>query len=247
MTITTATTTTIYEIRNYLLKPGMLEHFIDYFEAHFIITQEAVKMHVIGQFRVIDQPDHFVWLRGFSDMQTRLEGLQNFYGGEVWKKYGPLANAMMLDSDHVHLLRPLDAKSDVARGITADSVAADLAEGVISPNTGLVVVDFYRAAAGKRDGLVEQFQSQVLPVYQDAEIDVRGYFIAEMSENTFPRLPVIQNEGDFVVITTYAGKIDYQEKQLKVTGSRDFALGGLLSVSPETLLLTPTLRSALRG
>src|SRR5262245_56462337 len=133
----------VLEIRNYLLQPGMQEHFIDYFEAVFLHSQEAAQMHVLGQFRLIDEPDHFVWLRGFRDMQTRLNSLQTFYGGPVWKKYGPLANRMMIDSDNVHLLRPLDGGGDLTCGKTVESVAADLAAGTISPHTGVVAIDFY--------------------------------------------------------------------------------------------------------
>jgi hypothetical protein len=62
----------------------MLEHFIDYFEAHFIFFQKDANMPVLGQFRVMGEPDHFVWVRGFYDMKTRLESLQKFYDGPVW-------------------------------------------------------------------------------------------------------------------------------------------------------------------
>jgi hypothetical protein len=37
-------TVNVLEIRNYLLKPNILEHFIDYFEEHFIASQEAEHM-----------------------------------------------------------------------------------------------------------------------------------------------------------------------------------------------------------
>jgi hypothetical protein len=38
-------------------------------------------MAVVGQFRDTDDPDHFVWLRGFPDMETRAEALGRFYHG----------------------------------------------------------------------------------------------------------------------------------------------------------------------
>ena len=63
----------VIEIRNYLLKPNVLEHFIDYFEANFIVTQQDAGMPVLGQFRVMGEPEHFVFVRGFSDMQSRLQ------------------------------------------------------------------------------------------------------------------------------------------------------------------------------
>ena len=40
-------------------------------------------MHIVGQFRDLDDPDRFVWIRGFTDMSSRLAALPNFYGGPV--------------------------------------------------------------------------------------------------------------------------------------------------------------------
>lgn len=40
-------------------------------------------------------------------MDARKAALEAFYYGPVWKRHGPAANATMLDSDNVLLLRPL--------------------------------------------------------------------------------------------------------------------------------------------
>jgi hypothetical protein len=239
-------TTTILEHRNYLLKPNVLEHFIDYFEEHFIVTQEAVKMQVLGQYRIIGDPDHFVWLRGFSDMQTRLEGLQSFYGGPVWKKYGPAANDMMIDSDNVLLLRPLGAIADLTCGSSSEAVAAELAAGTISPDTGVIAIAAHHALPGKRDALIEQFQNQIMPIYRDEGIQVRGCFVAEMSENTFPSLPVIQNQDDLVVITAYESEASCQGQCDRTAGRIDQRISVLLNTPSDSLWLSPTLRSPIR-
>src|SRR5258706_3668420 len=236
----------VLEIRNYLLKPNVLEHFIDYFEEHFITSQEAENMSILGQFQRIGEPDHFVWLRGFSDMQTRLKGLQNFYGGGIWKKHRLVANDMMLESDNVHLLRPLSNIADLTCGLDAYAVAADLAAGTISYNTGVIAVDFYKALPGKRDALIDRFQTQIVPVYQNRGIQVRGLFVAEMAENEFTGLPVIQNEDEFVVITAYESEEAYQQKRGEMSILINEATGTLLDATPETLLLSPALRSPLR-
>jgi hypothetical protein len=55
----------------------------------------------LGAFRDVDDPDSFVWLRGFADMPARGEGLQAFYGGPVWAKHSDAANATIIDSDNV--------------------------------------------------------------------------------------------------------------------------------------------------
>jgi hypothetical protein len=42
---------TVFELRRYLLHPGRRDELIDLFDEHFVETQEAVGMHVIGRVR----------------------------------------------------------------------------------------------------------------------------------------------------------------------------------------------------
>jgi hypothetical protein len=63
-------------------------------------------MTLVGQFRDLDEPNRFVWLRGLADMPSRARSLEGFYGGAVWKAHREAANATMIDSDNLLLLRP---------------------------------------------------------------------------------------------------------------------------------------------
>src|SRR6476469_10671037 len=101
----------VVELLQYTLVPNGRETLIALFEREFIETQEATGMTVIGQFRDLNNPDRFVWLRGFSDMDRRAAQLQAFYGGPVWKAHRDAANATMIDSDNVLLLRPTSPTS----------------------------------------------------------------------------------------------------------------------------------------
>jgi hypothetical protein len=96
----------IVELRRYELKPGMRDVLIELFDREFVESQEAVGMSLLGQFRDLDRPDQFVWLRGFPDMAARRRGLEAFYGGPVWKRHSEAANATMIDVSNVLLLRP---------------------------------------------------------------------------------------------------------------------------------------------
>src|SRR5216684_1866214 len=96
----------IIELRQYTLHPGKRHVLIDLFDREFIEPQEALGMKIIGQFRDVDDRNRFVWLRGFRDMASRAQALQDFYGGPVWKAHREAANATMVDSDNVLLLRP---------------------------------------------------------------------------------------------------------------------------------------------
>ena len=52
-------------------------------------------MRVLGQFRDLDRPDQFVWLRGFADMPARHCALEGFYGGPVWAAHRHAATPPM--------------------------------------------------------------------------------------------------------------------------------------------------------
>lgn len=236
----------VFEIRNYLLQPHMTEHFIDYFEANFIHTLEAENMHVLGQFRLIGEPDHYVWIRAYESMDSRRDSLFAFYDGPVWKQHRSAANSMMIDSDNVHLLRPLDNNLDLTCGQTSKTVAAALADATISLNTGLIAVDFYQAKPDQRDDLINAFQTELLPIYGSEDVDVRGSFVAEMSQNTFPRHPAFQNEHEFVVVTAYESEEMGRAIRSQLAPTVSQILGAYLSEPVETLLLSPTLRSPLR-
>jgi hypothetical protein len=85
----------VVELRQYTLHPGQRETLIEVFDREFVETQEAVGMAVMGQFRDVDAPDRFLWLRGFANMDSRAKGLAAFYGGPVWQQHRDVANATM--------------------------------------------------------------------------------------------------------------------------------------------------------
>jgi hypothetical protein len=58
----------IVELRQYTLKTEQREVLIALFERHFIEPQEEAGARVIGHFRDLDDPDRFVWLRGFPEV-----------------------------------------------------------------------------------------------------------------------------------------------------------------------------------
>jgi NIPSNAP len=97
----------IIELRQYTLLPGQRDTLIELFDREFVESQEELGMSIPGQFRDLDHPDRFVWMRGFPSMAVRGEALPAFYGGPVWKEHAAAANATMVDVDDVLLLRPV--------------------------------------------------------------------------------------------------------------------------------------------
>src|SRR5215470_11200374 len=101
----------VVELRQYTLQPGQRDVLVDLFDREFVESQEAAGMAIVGQFRDLDQPDRFVWIRGFADMPSRARALASFYGGPAWRTHSAQANATMIDTDNVLLLRPVTARS----------------------------------------------------------------------------------------------------------------------------------------
>ena len=87
------------------------------FEREFIEPQEALGAHVLATFRNIDNPDRFVWLRGFADFDARFARSTASTPARSGRRRRAQANAAMIDSDDVLLLRP------IAGGIARDPAA----------------------------------------------------------------------------------------------------------------------------
>lgn len=208
----------VVELRQYTLREGMRETLIDLFDRHFIEGQEACGMTVLGQFRDLDRPDRFVWLRGFADMAARRDALERFYGGPVWAEHKDAANATMIDWHDVLLLKPAWEGSGVKvdRAVRAPVEASRGAE---------VTIAIWPVQAERMPEFAGGFRS--------AFPDAMGAFVTESAETTYPALPVRAGEGVFVVAFDGTSIID--------------DLGTVGMAPAQTLRLAPTARSRLRG
>ena len=235
----------VIELRNYLLKPGATGAFIRYFEEHFLESQRAEGINPLGQFEVVGEPDRFVWIRAFADMGARLRGLTGFYGGAFWQARRDEANAMMLEHHNVQLLETLAPIASLTGGARPEDRASE-PPGAISSQTGLVTADFYHAAPGARDDLVDRFEGKVQPALVADGHQVLGHFVAELAPNDYPRLPVIQDPSLLVVLSAYrdVGQCAGMRHVWRARGPAGFE--PLLTQDVTTLYLRPTLRSLIR-
>lgn len=165
----------VVELRRYTLRPGQRDTLVSLFDAELLEPQEAVGMHVIGQFADLDDVDLFVWLRGFPSMEARRKSLEAFYYGPVWKQHRDAANATMVDSDNVLLLRPLGTSTRAGHDATPTPAGAYTVE--IHP----VPVDTVESA--------DEAALEALPRLPAGSHAV-GSYVTLRTENTFPALPV---------------------------------------------------------
>jgi hypothetical protein len=236
----------IVELRQYTLHPGQRDVLIELFEREFIESQEAVGARVIGEFRDLDNPDLFFWLRGFEDMPVRARALTEFYGGPVWKAHRETANATMMDSDNVLLLRPARANSAFRL-----STSARPQQGASEP-AAFILATIYYLRAPPADGFVDWFAHAVEPQARSAGATLLASFITEPSPNNFPRLPVREGENAFAWFACFPDAAAYDRYADTLAHSaawRELSaeLAIRLKYLPEVHRLAPAPRSLLRS
>ena len=179
----------LLELRQYALRPGRRDDLIDLFDAEFVESQERLGMGVYGQFRDLDHPDRFVWLRGYPDgsAERRGESLAAFYGGPVWAEHGPAANATMLDSDDVFLLAPL------TDGEPFDGAAAHPPVGA-EPSGSVYDLTVCLLDEPADQALLDHVSGKVAPLVSRLAEAPAAAFATASVPNTFPALPVREDE-----------------------------------------------------
>jgi len=235
---------TVLELRQYTLHPGRRDDLIALFEREFIEPQEAVGAHVLATFRDLDHPDRFVWLRGFADMAARGDGLAAFYGGPAWQAHRETANATMIDSDDVHLLRPLGGDQELQAALQPRP-PVDAAP----PAGGVFTVTLCPLHQPADDALVHAFDQCIHPWWVGVGGDLLACWVTEPSPNNFPRLPVHENRPVIAWLTRFddeAAQLRHASL-LRASGCLESAeWRAHLCAEATQVRLAPTPRSALR-
>jgi hypothetical protein len=232
----------VVELRQYTLHPGRRDELITLFEREFIEPQEALGLRVIGQFRDLDKPDRFVWLRGFSDMASRAASLAAFYGGPVWQAHRDAANATMIDSDNVLLLRPAWPGAGLATG-ERQRVGLD------SSPAGFIDTTVFHLHEPASPALLSVCRDVMSPTLRRGGAQALGWYVSESAPNNFPRLPVREGECVLVGFAVFADSATREAFVSSGVWAREVepALAGWLSRPPECLRLAPTARSAIHA
>jgi hypothetical protein len=234
----------VLELRQYKIVPGRRDDMVALFDRLFVESQEALGMRIVGQFRGLDGPDRFTWLRTFPDMAARAKQLNDFYFGPVWQAHRGEANPLLYDNDNVLLLKP--AAPGLAFAPPKGSRPATMSGG------GLVVATIYYLWKDPAEGFSAFFAERVAPELAAAGLPVLGAYVPENAENTFPRLPVRQHEKVFVWFTRADNQAAYSAALDRLDARpswRDGIAPALLDHqerSPQVLRLAPTPRSMLR-
>ncbi len=228
----------VVELRQYAMVPGARDTLIDLFEREFVEAQEARGMVPVGHYRDLDDPNSFVWFRGFAGMETRRDALDAFYTSPTWLAHRNEANATLIDSDNVLLLRPARPGSGFdVRGMTRPGGAQrENAAG------SFVAVSVLMLDAPASSELIGAFEDAVLPALQAERI---AYFVTEERPNDFPRLPVREGEHAFAVTGICPTRRDL-DAWVRLVETRLPDAAGDSAKKLETLRLEPASRSLFR-
>jgi hypothetical protein len=231
----------VLELRQYTLRRGQRETLIELFENKFIEPQRAAGASVIGTFRDLDDPDRFVWIRGFKDMIVRQAALEAFYKDPVWLANRAAAAATMLDTDNVLLLRPAAA----GQGITTPATRH-------TDTRSVIVATIHYLGDVESPAFSHFFDRTILPQLAAAGVYPIARLVTEESPNNYPRLAIRDRERVFVWLghwTSESAAESFAAHAPLPSGWRDGAPEALLPAlmrKPEQLRLSPTRRSLLR-
>lgn len=234
----------VLELRQYTLRPGRRDELIALFEREFVEPQADVGAHVIATFRDLDDPDRFVWLRGFAGMAARADALGAFYGGPAWRAHREAANATMVDSDDVLLLRPLGCDQALRAALLPRPPAE-----VAAPARGIFTITVCPLRRPADDPLVHAFDQCVHPWWVGVGGDLLACWVTEPAANNFPRLPVREGEPVIAWLTRFDDEAAERRHAALLQASgclEQAAWRAHLSGEAVQLRLAPTPRSALR-
>lgn len=192
----------IIELRNYVMKSGKRDTFIDFFEKNYVTSQDTLHGHILGRYRVSGKNDNFCWIRGFENMHARSVFLPAFYHGPVWRQTRNEANSMLANNDNVYLLKPMTLQGDSL--VASKSVSS----ASLAPHKGITVVDFY-VANSKLPHLLKLFSRGYQEKMRASGFNNFSVWTSEMQFNDFPQLPVFQDKNLLVVISFFESESAY--------------------------------------
>ena len=98
----------VLEIRQYRIAAGQLARFAEFFRNRSLEPLKRHDMAVYGPFDDLDDPNNFVWLRGFPDLVERDRRKAAFYESKLWlEELQDEAFSMIEDYSNVLLVAPV--------------------------------------------------------------------------------------------------------------------------------------------
>jgi hypothetical protein len=231
----------VIEFRRYTVKEGERERFAEYFESYFPEAFQQMGAMAFGQFFERKNQVGFTWMRGFKNTDARAVINAGFYYGPLWREHAFTMNSLMVDSNNVLLLRPLNPE----RGVTVLPSVDPVTER--KGAQGVVVAQIFAVKANSVDAFAQEAEA-AFSGYRAAGAREAGVLVTLDAPNNFPQLPV-RTDGPYLVwlgIVKDNQSLETQFTPLAERSSKSLSATGLLRGAPELVILDPTRRSRLR-
>lgn len=230
----------VIELRRYTIKSGQRDHFARYFDTWFPEAFQQLGALAIGQFLEQEKADGFTWIRAFKSIDDFAIAKSAFYYGSVWKEHKQTLNDLIVDSDNVLLLTPIDDG-----GIAVLPAVDPVLE--IEPKRGLILAQLIKVTAESLAEVSRRATTE-FEKYRAAGARQAAVLITLNATNSFPQHPV-RTDGPYLVwvgvISDDPSIRDRIIAQMQRSG-RALAEASLSQGTPETIVMTPTARSRLR-
>jgi hypothetical protein len=99
--------TMLFELRQYRALPGQRENWVRFMEEVIIPFQSSKGMVIAGSFVADEDPDLYVWIRGFADEAARKQLYQAVYESDRWKNEIAPRVPEMIDREKIVVTRLL--------------------------------------------------------------------------------------------------------------------------------------------
>jgi hypothetical protein len=159
----------------------------------------------------------------------------------LWREHAFTMNSLMVDSNNVLLLRPLNPE----RGVTVLPSVDPVTER--KGAQGVVVAQIFAVKANSVDAFAQEAEA-AFAGYRAAGAREAGVLVTLDVPNNFPQLPV-RTDGPYLVwlgIVKDNQALETQFTPLAEQSSKSLSATGMLRGAPELVILDPTRRSRLR-
>ena len=104
-----------FELRQYRLRPGQQEAWIEFAEQQMIPFQQSKGMVIVGSFTGEEDPDLYVWIRRFENEEEREQLYHDVYQSDHWKNVlGPRVGEL-IDREQIKVTRIVPTPRSIVR------------------------------------------------------------------------------------------------------------------------------------
>jgi quinol monooxygenase YgiN len=189
----------VIELRQYSLHTGAREQLVRVFEDHFVEAQEQYGMCIVGQFRDLDAPDRFVWICGFTDMETRSRAARLLLRSSV----DGARPGGQRHHGRPHQRAPAAPRRRQGRLRVRPAPSPPSPEAA-ETDGGLVAATIHHLAVPASPEVLASIR------VDPGAGTLLGRFVTERAQNTYPHLPVRENANVLVTFVSYATPDDFR-------------------------------------